>query len=146
MDNYNEIKRPCADVVYSEKVKRVSDMKWAGSRHKAHTGICQFCNNPLPFAYRVFTPDGKCYEVTMESKGGAKAQHMIDTNSIPEGTHVFSLASCEVMCEGDVYSDGLAHYDQRAEEWKVTKDREANERARRAVSETAVVTAGDNWI
>jgi hypothetical protein len=141
----NQIKRICSEVVYSEKVQRISDMKWAGSKHRATTGTCQFCNNPLPFAYRVFTPDGACHEVELNSKGGKKAQNLIDTKSIPEGTHIYALASCEAMCEPQVYVDGINHYGKRADDWSEKVKSDAAKRVKDATASPVTTLAGSEW-
>ena len=143
MNNRNQPKRICSEVVYSEKVQRISDMKWAGSRHEAHTGICQFCNNVLPHAYRVFDREGKMHEVTAESKGGAKAQNWIEEDAIPEGIYVYALAACEVMTDEDLFYNGIAHYEKRTEEWK---DLEKQKAARRiALAESSKIPAKAGW-
>ena len=139
----NEIKRICDEVVKSERVQRISDAKWAGQKHQSHTGLCQFCGNALPFAYRVFTSDGKCHEVTAESPGGARAQGIIDSGKMPEDTHVFALAACEVMCDGELYAAGIQHYEKRSEDWSAKVKFEANQRVKSV--ETEAAPEGSTW-
>jgi hypothetical protein len=139
----NEIKQPCSEVVYSEKVQRISDMKWAGQKHKAHTGFCQFCGNALEFSYRVFTPDGACHEYAMGSQGAAKAKEQMDANTIKEGVHIYALAACEEMTDEELYRRGICHYEQRSDDWREKVKQEAIQRSR--TTSPSPNSAGESW-
>ncbi len=150
----NTPKRICSEVVYSEKVQRISDMKWAGQSHNVHSGICQFCNNILQYSYRVFKEsdvvlprkEGKlppCFEVETGSPGDMKAQGYVDENSAPEGTHVFALSCCEEMTSEALFYHAMEHYGKRVEDWREKQEKLAAERV--AKVETLSVPAGKGW-
>ncbi len=120
-----QAKRICSEIVLSDKVQRISDMKWAGDKHKTYTGFCQFCLNPLKYAYRVFTPDGKVYEYSLGSKEADRAQKQIETNTVKDGVKIFALAACEVMCDEKIYYYGISHYKQRAKDWAAKKEEDS---------------------
>ena len=142
MNNMNTKRQKCSEVVYSEKVHRISDMKWAGQKHRAEVGICQFCGHDLPAAYRVHK-DGKCYEFAADTPGGEKAARLIDENAIPMDVQIYGLSSCEVMCDEQLYYDGMAHYSKRAKAWRDTVQENARKRTDEA--EAAVITTSKSW-
>lgn len=150
----NTIKRICSEVVYSEKVRRISDMKWAGQKHKAYTGICQFCNNPLKYSHRVLKESDVVLPVKegsfppsimvdTGSPGEIKAQGYLDNNSAPEGTHVFALSSCDVMTEEDLFYIAMEHYDKRVDDWREEVKAKAAARVERVESPATI--KGRSW-
>lgn len=117
--------KPCTQQTHTERVTALARMIWHREQYaaKREAGVCQFCGEILKHSYRI-AKDGQMFTATPGSDSEKRA---IALMADPEqGTFVFPLSSCEVMCGVEMQSQAEALCQRWRED--AAKNRQQTER------------------